>query len=257
MSTVAAGRVGKASGHPNKTAQSSYESWQALLLDAWVIVGRVCWSGQGAMLRWAGWRCAEAGPGGSGGPVARAGRSTSGDLGQVVGAETSNTLSQPTASGPSPPLPVPAHRILSQPSHTRRCVSARTRPERPISWADLRDGGLAPRNPVRQPTIRWASPSNGASRPPTTWASCRTAGQPPRRFLNGPEAQPGHRMHEFKAPHLTHTSSRRASWQPVRAEVRGVLPGYSPGPRPVTRWDREPTTTRGHTGRTQDDDHVR
>ena len=63
--------------------------------------------------------------------------------------------SQPTTTGLNPPAPVPA----------RCCVSARTCPERPLWWVDVRDGGLAPRNPVRQPTISGRQPTRCAAGP--------------------------------------------------------------------------------------------
>ncbi len=63
----------------------------------------------------------------------------------------------PTAPthGTGPPAPGPTAPTHGTPApvRARRCGSARTWCRgRPIWWVDVRDGGLAPRNPVRQPT---------------------------------------------------------------------------------------------------------
>ena len=81
--------------------------------------------------------------------------------------DSRNGLHQPTTTCPSPPRPVPARHDLSRPAGSgpaRCCVSARTWPDRPSSWVDVRDGGLAPRNPVRQPSRMGRQPTRCASR---------------------------------------------------------------------------------------------
>ena len=112
-------------------------------------------------------------------------RSTSGDLGQVTVGRDRQFLvpahrfrSEPTASGPIPPLPVPA----------RRCVSAGTGPDRPIRWVDVRDGGLAPRNPIRQP--------HRMGRQPTTYASSSADRQATACTSSRPVTSPTHQADE-------------------------------------------------------------
>ncbi len=168
-------------------------------------------------------------------------RSTSGGLGHVVVGRDRQFL-VPTHHDPSQPT-APPHDPSPRPQPTSPgprpvlCVGADMVPSDPhlVGW---RPRWWAPRNPVRQPTKWDVNPPNAHAgrRPPGRTAAPgrpphhRLAGSSTRRhtaapstklaFLDGPQSQPGHRVHQFKARHITHTSSRK----PINPSTCGLAP---------------------------------
>ena len=173
----------------------------------------------------------------------------------------------PSPPAPDPPQPVPARPFRGRPVPVHRypvparcCVSARTGPERPISWADVRAGWLALRNPIRQPTQGVDQPTRAASRPPTTRGRggeppdherepaapanlCRVPGKPqrvrgkPQRVRGKPQREPGKPVWPVVSP-MTHRNQPSHHLADQRAE-KAQREGY-PLKSPQTPRAEEP-----------------